>query len=78
MVKVAYAGSGRVSLAGIVALKPGESPRLIYRTITHRGRKGEKKGFAERDYARLLDDAHQQLSAPIALVWTILIPINQC
>lgn len=69
MVKVAYAGSGRVSLAGIVALKPGENPRLIYRTITHRGRKGERKGFAEHDYARLLDDAHQQLHAPIVLVW---------
>jgi transposase len=69
VVKVAYAGSGRVSLAGIVALKPGEEPRLIYRTITHRGRKGERKGFAERDYARLLDDAHQQLHAPIVLVW---------
>jgi hypothetical protein len=69
VVKVAYAGSGRISLAGIVALKPGERPRLIYRTITYHGRKGEKKGFAEHDYARLLDDAHQQLHAPIILVW---------
>jgi len=69
VVKVAYAGSGRVSLAGIVALKPGERPRLIYRTITCHGRKGQKKGFAEHDYARLLDDAHQQLHAPVVLVW---------
>lgn len=69
MVKVAYAGSGRVSLAGIVALRPGEHPKLIYRTIIYRGRKGEKKGFTERDYARLLDNAHQYLRAPIVLVW---------
>lgn len=25
-------------------------------------------GFAEHDYARLLDDAHQQLHAPVVLV----------
>ncbi|HEV2635903.1 MAG TPA: transposase [Actinocrinis sp.] len=68
VVKVAHAGSGRVSLAGLVALKRGENPRLIYRTITYHGRKGEKKGFAEHDYPRLLDDAHQQLHAPVVLV----------
>jgi hypothetical protein len=69
VVKVAYAGSGRISPAGIVALKPQEQPRLIYRTITYHGRKGQKKGFAEHDYARLLDAAHQQLHAPIVPIW---------
>ena len=68
-VNVAAAGSGRISLAGLVCTKPGQRPRLIYRTRTHRGRKGEPKGFAETDYAALLDGAHQQLGGPIVLVW---------
>ena len=69
VVAVSAAGSARVSLAGLVATKPGCRPRLIYRTRTHRGRKGEPKGFAEADYAALLDAAHQQLRGPIVLVW---------
>jgi putative transposase len=69
IVRVCAAGSGRVSLAGLVCTKPGRRPRLIYRTRTHRGRKGEPKGFAEADYAALLDAAHQQLRGPIVVVW---------
>jgi len=68
-VAVCAAGSGRVSLAGLVATKPGHDPRLVYRTRTHHGRKGEPKGFAEADYARLLDGVHQQLGGPIVVVW---------
>jgi transposase len=37
--------------------------------LVHKGRKGEKKGFREPDFAGLLDAAHQQLGAPIVLVW---------
>jgi transposase len=69
VVAVSAAGSARVSLAGLVATKPGRRPRLIYRTRTHRGRKGEPKGFAEADYAALLDAAHQRLGGPIVLLW---------
>jgi putative transposase len=69
LVAVSAAGSGRVSLAGLVCTKPGQRPRLIYRTRTHRGRKGEPKGFAEADYAALFDAAHQQLGGPIVVVW---------
>src|SRR5207248_1374252 len=47
VVAVSAAGSARVSLAGLVCTKPGQRSRLIYRTRTHRGRKGEPKGFAE-------------------------------
>ncbi len=58
----------RVSLAALIATRPGDQARLIYRT--HRGRRGDKrKGFAETDYARLLDAAHQQLDGPVVLVW---------
>ncbi|KXK62162.1 DDE endonuclease [Micromonospora rosaria] len=41
----------------------------MYRTITRRGRKGERRSFAEADYIALLDAAHQQLGGPIVLVW---------
>jgi hypothetical protein len=58
----------RVSLAALIAVRPGCRPRLIYRT--HRARRGDKrKGFTETDYARLLDAAHQQLHGPVVLVW---------
>jgi hypothetical protein len=58
----------RVSLAALIATRPGARPRLIYRT--HRARRADKrKGFTETDYARFLDGAHQQLNGPIVLVW---------
>ena len=63
--------SPRVSVAALLATKPGQRPRLIYRT--HRGRRGartgRRKGFTETDYAALLDAAHSQLGGPIVLVW---------
>jgi transposase len=68
-VRVPAGGSGRISIAGLVATKPGRAPRLIYRTRRYRGRKGEQKGFAEADYAALFDAAHQQLGDPLVVVW---------
>ena len=60
--------NSRVSLAALIAVKPGQRPRLIYRV--HARRRGEKrKGFTEKEYARLLDAAHQQLAGPVVLVW---------
>ncbi|GAA2215564.1 hypothetical protein GCM10009850_110320 [Nonomuraea monospora] len=35
----------------------------------YRRRKHERKGFAETDYALLLDAVHQQLGGPIVLIW---------
>jgi hypothetical protein len=41
----------RVSLAALIAVRPGCCPRLIWRT--HRARRGDKrKGFTETGYAR--------------------------
>jgi putative transposase len=58
----------RVSLAALIATRPGRRPRLIYRT--HRGHRADRrKGFTETDYARLLDAAQQQLGGAIILVW---------
>uniref|UniRef100_UPI003FD7995A IS630 family transposase n=1 Tax=Streptomyces luteireticuli TaxID=173858 RepID=UPI003FD7995A len=70
VVRVTAAGTRRVSMAALVCTKPGQRPRLIYRTLVDRGpRRGRRKGFDETDYARLLDAAHQQLGGPVVLVW---------
>jgi putative transposase len=68
VVKVTGGSNKRVSLAALIAIKPGCRPRLIYRV--HKGRgKDRRKGFTEADYARLLDAAHQQMGGPIVVVW---------
>jgi transposase len=70
VVKVTGAHNTRVSLAALIAVKPGRRPRLIYRV--HRGGRQSKdwrKGFTETDYAQLLDAAHQQLGGPLVVVW---------
>lgn len=69
VVKVTAKGTVRVSVAGLCCYRPGEPSRLIYRTLLYRGRKGQPKGFREPDLIALLDAAHQQLQAPIVLVW---------
>jgi DDE superfamily endonuclease/Winged helix-turn helix len=61
--------SGRVSVAGLIAMRPGCRTRLCYRIRIHRGRKGERRSLSETDYIHLIDGAHQLLHAPIILVW---------
>jgi putative transposase len=68
VVTVTGGSNKRVSLAALIAVKPGQRPQLIYRV--HTRRRGEKrKGFTEKEYARLLDTAHAQLARPVVLVW---------
>ena len=69
VVSVSGKGSGRVSVAGLVCPKPGARGRLFYRVRVHRGRKGERRSMSEADYAGLITAAHQQLHAPIILIW---------
>ena len=59
----------RISLAALIAIKPGCRPRLIYRVHRSRRGKNRRKGFTETDYAQLLDAAHQQLGGPVVLIW---------
>lgn len=68
-IAVSGKGSGRISIAGLVCVRSGQRSRLIYRIRLHRGRKGERRSFAETDYAALLDAAHQQLGGPIVVIW---------
>jgi transposase len=70
VVRVTAQNSPRLSLAALLATKPGHRPRLLYRTHSSRRRSiGRRKGFTEVDYARLLDAAHSQLGGPVVLVW---------
>ena len=70
MVRVTGSSNKRVSLAALVATRPGCRTRLIYRTHTGRGHgKDRRKGFTEADYARLLDAAHRQLGGPLVVIW---------
>jgi DDE superfamily endonuclease len=69
-VKVTGGSDRRVSLAALIAVKPGCRPWLIYRVHHARRRRNDKrKGVTETDCAALLDAAHQQLAGPIVLMW---------
>jgi DDE superfamily endonuclease len=70
VVTVTGGSNKRVSLAALIAIKPGCRPRLIYRVHKSRRRgKDKRKGFTETGYAQLLDAAHQQLAGPLVVVW---------
>jgi hypothetical protein len=51
-VKVTGGSNTRVSLAALIAVRPGHCHRLIYRVHAARGQ-DRRKGFTEADYARL-------------------------
>jgi hypothetical protein len=52
VVTVTGGSNKRVSLAALIAIKPGCRPRLIYRVHkNHRRRNDPRKGFTEADYA---------------------------
>ena len=59
------AGVGR----GAGVLRPGARGHLFYRVRIHRGRKGERRSMSEADYAGLIAAAHNQLHAPVVLIW---------
>jgi putative transposase len=69
VVAVSGKGSGRVSAAGMTCFQPGARSRFFYRIRVHTGRKGERRSMSEADYASLITAAHNQLHAPLILVW---------
>jgi putative transposase len=73
VVTVSGKGSGRVSVAGLVCLRPGAQGHLFYRVRVHRGRKGERRSMSEADYADLITAAHQELHAPVILIWDYVV-----
>jgi hypothetical protein len=55
--------SGRLSVAGLACLKPGQPGRFFYRRHVHRGRKGERPSLGEADYAALITAVRRNLNA---------------
>ena len=45
--------AGRLSVAGMACLKPGQPGRFFYRVRVHRRRKGDRASMSEADYAAL-------------------------
>lgn len=69
VVRVSGSRSGRISVAGLVCLRPGTDGRLFYRTRICRRRKGERQSMSEADYAELITAAHRTLAAPLIVIW---------
>ena len=66
--------AGRLSVAGMTCLKPGQPGRFFYRLRVHRRRKGERPSLGEADYAHLISAAHHALNAPMIVIWDNLNP----
>ncbi|WP_435799761.1 IS630 family transposase [Streptomyces goshikiensis] len=69
VVTVSGRRSGRLSVAGLIAMRPGSRTRLCHRLRTHPAGKGARRSMSERDFIALLDGVHQLVRAPIVLVW---------
>ncbi|MFD9068473.1 transposase [Streptomyces lasiicapitis] len=70
VIRVRGRSQRRVSLAALACYRPGTRSRLIYRLIRHGDHKRtRRRSFTWTDYRDLLAAAHQQLGAPMVLVW---------
>ncbi|WP_432196587.1 IS630 family transposase [Streptomyces sp. bgisy027] len=69
VVTVSGRRSGRLSVAGLIAMRPGSRTRLCHRLRTHPAGKGRRRSMGERDFIALIDGTHQLVKAPIVLVW---------
>ncbi|MFF4732302.1 transposase [Streptomyces mirabilis] len=70
VIRVRGRSQRRISVAALACYKQGERSRLIYRPKQHVDHKrGGRRSFAWTDYRDLPTAAHQQLGAPIVLVW---------
>ncbi|MEU3466268.1 transposase [Streptomyces sp. NPDC006733] len=69
VVTVSGRRSGRLSVAGLIAFRPGCRTRMCHRLRVHRGGKDQRRSMDERDYIQLIDGVHHQVKAPIVLVW---------
>ncbi len=69
VVRVSGSRSGRISVAGLVCLRPGTPGHLFFRIRIHRRRKGERQSMSEADYADLITAAPRTLAAPVIVIW---------
>ncbi|MFH8841919.1 transposase [Streptomyces sp. NPDC017868] len=69
VVTVSGRRSGRLSVAGLIAMRPGSRTRLCHRLRAHPRGKGRRRSMDERDFIMLVDGVHPLVKAPIVLVW---------
>ncbi len=70
VIRVRGRSQRRFSIAALTCYKPGERSRLIFRPRRHADHKGGgRRSFTWAEYRDLLTAAHQQLDAPLVLVW---------
>ncbi|MFI1840275.1 hypothetical protein ACH433_45175 [Streptomyces olivaceoviridis] len=62
--------SGRLSVAGLIAVRPGSRTRLCHRLRTHRAGSSARRSMGERDVVALIDGVHQLVKVPVVLIWT--------
>ncbi|MEK2472576.1 transposase [Streptomyces noursei] len=61
--------SGRLSVAGLIAMRPGSRTRLCHRLRAHPAGKDQRRSMDERGFIALIDGVHQLVKAPLVLVW---------
>ena len=64
VVKVSGRGSGRISVADLACLKPGQPGRFYYRMHGHRLRPGTRRAMTEADYVSLITAVHHSPANP--------------
>ncbi|WP_435792308.1 IS630 family transposase [Actinacidiphila glaucinigra] len=69
VVTVSGRRSGRLSVAGLIAIRPGSRTRLCHRLRTHPAGRGIRRSMGERDFIALIDGTHHLVKAPIVLIW---------
>ncbi len=70
VIRVRGRSQRRISIAALTCYKPGHRSRLLYRPKRHTDHKhGGRRSFTWTEYRDLLICAHQQLDAPLVLVW---------
>lgn len=69
VVTVSGRRSGRLTVGGLIAMRPGSRTRLCHRLRTHPAGRGQRRSMGPRDFIALVDGVHQLVKTPIVLVW---------
>ncbi|MFD3658880.1 transposase [Streptomyces sp. NPDC058620] len=69
VVTVSGRRSGRLSVAGLIAMRPGSRTRLSCRLLAHPAGNSKRRSMSESDFIALIDGMHHLVRAPLVLVW---------
>ncbi|MFD5660002.1 transposase [Streptomyces hirsutus] len=61
--------SGRLSVAELIAMRPGSRLRLCHCLRIPPAGRSKRRNMGERDFVALIDGVHQLVKAPIVLGW---------